>query len=279
MTEQDKFDGDKRDPQSFIRALARGLSVIEGLSGKVDGCSLSEVANECDLDRATARRILMTLTELRYVRATGSRYFLAPRALSLGYAYLSSIPYWEVAAPIMEQLVQQINESCSAATLDGAHVVYVARVRSNKRFVDVSRTVGSRIPAYCTSLGRILLSALPSAELKKVFAMTKFVEHTRFTVTDIPTLTRILSEVKQQGWAVVDQEMEIGLRSLAVPLHDQHGAVVAALNVSVQADRISVEDMIQNYLEPLKTTAQHLDEASRTRQTAVFPLKLSNISV
>ncbi len=234
----------------------------------MDGASLSEIAVQCELDRATARRILMTLAELRYVRVMGNRYMLAPRALGLGYAYLSSIPYWEVAAPIMEQLVQKVNESCSAATLDGDQVVYVARVRSNKRFVDVSRTVGSRIPAYCTSLGRVLLAALPTQQRNKVLARTNLQKNTPYTVTDIGALHTLLDEVKQQGWSVVDQEMEIGLRSVAVPLHDQWGAVIAALNVSVQAERVSVEDLTNNILGPLKATAHQLDEAARTRQTA-----------
>jgi len=259
---------EKRDPQNFIRSLSRGLSMIEALGGKVEGATLSELAVQCQLDRATSRRILLTLAELGYVRTVGNRYLIAPRALSLGYAYLSSMPFWEIANPIMEQLVQQVHESCSAATLDGTHVVYVARVRSNERFVDVGRTVGSRIPAYCTSLGRVLLAALPPEQLKRVLKDSSLQKHTEFTVTDVSQLRKILDQVRENGWAVVDQEMEIGLRSLAVPLHDRSGTVVAALNVSVQASRVSVEDLLKNYLEPLRSTARQLDNAARSRALA-----------
>lgn len=255
-----------RDPQNFIRSLSRGLSVIEALGSKVEGATLSELAVQCKLDRATSRRILLTLAELGYVRASGNRYLIAPRALSLGYAYLSSMPFWEIATPIMEQLVLQVHESCSAATLDGTHVVYVARVRSNERFVDVGRTVGSRIPAYCTSLGRVLLAVLPPEQQKRLLKESSLQKHTEHTVTDVAELRKILDQVRDAGHAVVDQEMEIGLRSLAVPLHDRNGTAMAALNVSVQASRVSVDELLNNYLAPLRATAKQLDDAARSRQ-------------
>lgn len=249
------------DSQSFIRSLARGLGVIEALGGEQNGLSLSELAVRCELDRATIRRILLTLEQLGYVRSEGNRNFLAPRALSLGYAYLSSVPFWQVAKPLMTKLVDEVQESCSAATLDGPHAVYVIRIRSDQRIVDVSRTVGSRIPAYCTSLGRALLAGEPPALQQKLLNQLPLVAQTPQTVTDRAELLRILAEVGQQGWALVDQELEPGLISLAVPIRNAAGKTVAALNISVQAVRVSAKELKRQYLGPLQRTAQEISDA------------------
>jgi len=257
-----------RDPQSFVRALARGLAVMEALGGAPRGRSLSELAQQCELDRATTRRLLLTLETLGYVRAEESRYSLAPRALSLGYAYLSSFPFWDVARPLMAALVDQVRESCSAATLDGPYAVYVARIRSNPHIVDVSRTVGSRVPAYCTSLGRVLLAAQAPAVQRELLAQLPLVRNTPRTVVDIETLLGILADVRRDGWSIVDQELEPRLRSIAVPVHDRAGKVVAALNVSVPDERASVADLTQKYLPPLKATAAELTAALRAREPA-----------
>jgi len=252
---------EERDSQTFIRSLARGLAVIEAMGTEMSGLTLSEVAARCSLDRATARRILLTLGELGYVRGEGNRFHLTPRVLGLGYAYLSSFPFWEVAKPLMAKLVDKVQESCSAATLDGAFAIYVARIRSSDRIVDVSRTVGSRVPAYCTSLGRVLLAAQSPAEQKKLLASIPIVANTSFTVTDPKKLLRVLAEVKAQGWALVDQELEIGLRSLAAPVIDAQGGAVAALNISVQSGRISADELRQRYLPALQETAGEVSQA------------------
>jgi IclR family pca regulon transcriptional regulator len=267
ITERKSSDesADARDSQNFIRALARGLAAIEAMGAHADGVTLSELANLCDLDRATARRILLTLTELGYVRSAANRFLLAPRVLSLGYAYLSSIPFWELANPVMERLVRALHESCSAATLDGTDAVYVARVRSSERVIDVSRTIGSRIPAYCTSLGRVLLAAEPVDQREALLKKSSLVAHTKHTVVDRRKLMKILSDVREQGFALVDQELELGLRSLAVPIVDRSGKVVAALNTSVQPTRVSTADMLKKYLPALQSTARELGHARLAR--------------
>ena len=256
---------DARDSQNFIRALARGLAAIEAMGARADGVTLSELAGVCDLDRATTRRILLTLGELGYVRSSANRFLLAPRVLSLGYAYLSSIPFWELANPVMERLVRTLHESCSAATLDGTDAVYVARVRSSERVIDVSRTIGSRIPAYCTSLGRVLLAAESVDRREELLRRSSLVAHTKHTIVDRRKLMKILSEVREQGYALVDQELELGLRSLAVPIADRSGKVVAALNTSVQPTRVSAAEMLKKYLPVLKATAAELGQARQAR--------------
>jgi IclR family pca regulon transcriptional regulator len=258
-------EADSQTSQTFIRSLARGLAAIEAMGGDTKGTTLSELAAKCALDRATARRILLTLAELGYVRSEGSRFHLTPRVLGLGYAYLSSFPFWDVAKPVMAKLVDQLQESCSAATLDGPYAVYVARIRSSDRIVDVSRTVGSRIPAYCTSLGRVLLAAQTPAEQKKLLARSAIVANTSFTVTQPVKLLKVLAQVRAQGWAIVDQEFELGLRSLAVPVTGAGDDVVAALNISVQAGRITADALSKRYLPALQGAARELSTALMAR--------------
>lgn len=255
-----------RDPQHFVRALARGLAVLEALGGQPRGRSLSDIAKVCELDRATARRLLLTLEELGYVCSEDGRFSLAPRALSLGYAYLSSFPFWDIARPLMAKLVEELKENCSAATLDGPYATYVARIRSNPHIVDVSRTVGSRVPAYCTSLGRVLLAAQPVERQRALLKQLPLVRNTPMTVVDPTQLMEILAQVQEQGWALVDQELEPNLRSLAVPVYNREQKVVAALNVSVPEARATAEEMVTRFKEPLLTTAAELSAALKARE-------------
>lgn len=259
---------ESRDPQTFVRALARGLAVMEALSGHPRGRSLSEIAQQCALDRATTRRLLLTLAELGYVRSEDSRFFLAPRALSLGYAYLSSFPFWEVARPLMASLVAEVKQNCSAATLDGPYAVYVARIRTNPHIVDVSRTVGSRVPAYCTSLGRILLAAEPVEKQRELLRQLPPVRNTPKTIVEAKTLLGTLQKVQQQGWSLVDQELEPNLCSLAVPVRDRRDQVVAALNVSVPDARVGSGTFVKRFLEPLQATAAKVSAALQARDSA-----------
>lgn len=259
---------DNKEPQNFVRALARGLVVLEVMGAREEGMTLSEVATATGLDRATARRILLTLSDLRYVHPAGNRFALSPRVLNLGYGYLSSLPFWQLIKPVMGRLVEEVRESCSAAVRDGADIVYVARVRSRDRLVDVSRSEGSRLPAYCTSLGRVLLAAEDpgtQAELLRARPLEKYTKH---TMTDVRELQSVLKKTQQQGWALVDQELEIGLRSVAVPLHDGSGRVAAALNLSVQASRVSVAQLRDELLPKLLRIAEEIDRSCRTRRIA-----------
>jgi IclR family pca regulon transcriptional regulator len=248
----------------FIQSLARGLAVLQVFSRQHPAVTLSEAASLTGLTRATARRILLTLEELGYVRAEGRRFLPTPRVLAIGYAYLSSLDLWEGAEPHMAELAERTGESCSAATLDGAEVVYVARVPA-RRVMAVNLSVGARLPAYPTSLGRVLLAALGPAELDEHLAGVELRALTPRTVTDPARLRGILQEVRGQGWALVDQELEDGVRSIAAPVRDRAGRVVAAMNVSGHAGRVSVQQLREQFLPLLLAAAKQVSEQVRRR--------------
>lgn len=218
----------------FVQSLARGLDVIAAFDDEHPAMTLSEVAARVGQSRATARRFLHTLVELGYVRVDGRSFALTPQVLRLGTAYLSGLRLPQLAQPHLERLSARAGESTSAAVLDGADIVYVARV-ATRRIMDAGITVGTRFPAHATSMGRVLLAALPDGDLAGVLDGTDLRPLTERTVTDPARLRGILAEVRGQGWAYVDQELELGLRSLAAPVRGRDGAVVAAVNVSMSA--------------------------------------------
>jgi IclR family pca regulon transcriptional regulator len=253
-----------RSERHFIQSLARGLAVLQVFSRQHPAVTLSEAASLTGLTRATARRILLTLEELGYVRAEGRRFLPTPRVLAIGYAYLSSLDLWEGAEPHMAELAERTGESCSAATLDGAEVVYVARVPA-RRVMAVNLSVGARLPAYPTSLGRVLLAALGPAELDEHLAGVELRALTPRTVIDPARLRGILQEVRGQGWALVDEELEDGVRSIAAPVRDRAGRVVAAMNVSGHAGRVSVQQLREQFLPLLLAAAKQVSEQVRRR--------------
>ena len=236
--------------RDFSTSLARGLRVIAAFDRDNDEMTLTEVARRSDMTRAAARRYLLTLCELGYVAGDGKYFRLTPRVLQLGFAFLTSMHLWERAQPFMERLTEQVNESCSISVLEGDDIVYVARVPT-KRIMSVALGIGTRLPAYCTSMGRVLLADLRPAELDTYFGRAQFTPLTPHTLTDPAVLRGVIAEVRQNGFAVVDQELEIGLRSIAVPIRNQAGRVLAAMNVSGHASRISVDEMRQRVLSPL----------------------------
>ncbi|MBC7444904.1 MAG: helix-turn-helix domain-containing protein [Polaromonas sp.] len=240
---------------SYVQSFARGLEVIRSFSARAPQQTLSEVATRTGLTRAGARRILLTLQTLGYVQSDGRQFRLTPRMLDLGFAYLSSLPIWNLAEPVMQALVEQVKESCSAAVLDATDIVYVLRVPTHK-IMSISLGVGSRLPAYCTSMGRMLLSALPPDEMMQALQASDRTARTRFTVTDVDELGAKIAQVRQQGWSLVDQELEEGLVSMAAPLNDHAGQMVAALNISGQANRSSARAMQETMLPPLLAAAQ-----------------------
>ena len=242
---------------SYVQSFARGLSVIRSFSAQSPRQTLSEVAGRAQLSRAGARRILLTLQTLGYVQSDGKLFRLTPRILDLGFAYLSSLPLWNLAEPVMEELVGQIKESCSAAVLDGTDIVYVLRVPTHK-IMNISLGVGSRLPAYCTSMGRMLLSALTPEAMMKVLQASERTVRTRFTVTDVDELAAKIAQVRQHGWALVDQELEEGLVSMAAPVTDRAGQTIAAINISGQANRTSAKVMQETMLPLLLATAQSI---------------------
>jgi IclR family pca regulon transcriptional regulator len=248
----------------FVQSLDRGLAVIKAFGPDRERLSLSEVARATGLTRAATRRFLLTLVKLGYVRNDGREFSLRPRVLELGYAYLSGLGMPEVAAPHLEELVAQVRESSSISVLDSQHIVYVARVPT-KRIMTVSISVGTRFPAYATSMGRVLLAGLSEDELHRYLAEADLAPITGRTVTDPDRLREILRDVAKQGYAIVDQELEEGLRAVAAPIHGAGGAVTAAINISAHASRISMTAMRTELLPHLLQTASRIESDLRSQ--------------
>ena len=244
--------------RNFVQSLERGLAVIRALSAPGPGLSLAEVAREARVTRAAARRFLLTLQELGYVRVNDRRFSLTPRVLDLGYSFLSSLSLPEIAQPHLRELVQRVHESSSMSVLDGGDVVYVAR-EPTRRIMTVAIAVGTRFPAHATSMGRVLLAALDQPELDEFFERLEPRAYTAKTVTDEQALRRELVTVRDRGSALVDQELEDGLRSVAVPVRNASGRVVAAVNVSTHASRRTLEAIRRELLPPLLDTAAQIE--------------------
>src|SRR5580698_727462 len=243
----------------FVQSLERGLAVIRAFGPDREHLSLSEVAEATGLTRAAARRFLLTLVRLGYVRSDGRKFSLRPRVLELGYACLSGLALPDVAAPHMEELVARLHESSSISVLDGQHVVYVVRVPT-KRIMTVAISVGTRFPAYATSMGRVLLAALPPAELDRYLAeAAPFEALTAQTVTDPARLRDTLAQVAGQGYAIVDQELEEGLRAVAVPIRGAADVGTAAINVSAHASRVSVAALRDEIRPVLQGTVAQIE--------------------
>ena len=238
----------------FIEALARGLDVIAAFRPGRPTMSLSEVATETGLARPTARRFLLTLHSLGYVRAEATGYSLTPRVLELGTAYVQSLGLWDVARPHMESLVARTNESTSIGQLDGSDVVYVARVAVPK-IVTLSVSIGTRFPALQTSLGKVLLAALSDDEVEEVLAQPSRSGVVPAWVPDRQERKAVLREVRARGWALSDEQLARGIRSVAAPLRDGAGRVVAAMNVNAHAGETSVERLTQEHLPALLAAA------------------------
>jgi IclR family pca regulon transcriptional regulator len=251
----------------FVQSLERGLAVIRAFDADHPQLTLSEVARATGLTRAAARRFLLTLVELGYVRTDGRLFALRPRVLELGYAYLSSLSLPEVALPHLEALVAQVHESSSLSVLDGEDVVYVARVPT-KRIMTVTINVGTRFPAYATSMGRVLLAAQPEDWFEEYLATAELRPLTRRTTTDPGRLRAVVSRARTQGFALVDQELEEGLRSLAVPVHGEDGRVVAAMNVSAHASKGTSEAIRRALLPPLQEAARRMEDDLRGGATS-----------
>lgn len=241
-----------------VQSLERGLAVIRAFDARTPELTLSDVARSTGLTRAAARRFLLTLVDLGYVRTDGKQFALTPRVLELGYSYLSSITLPEVAQPHLERLSGEVHESSSVSVLDGSDVVYVARVPVS-RIMTVAINVGTRFPAYATSMGHVLLAGLDEAGLESYLDTTEREQLTPHTVTSAAGLRTEIAQVREQGWALVDQELEQGLRSMAAPIRDRHGRVIAAINVSTQASRRSVDDMRHEMSGPLLAAAARIE--------------------
>jgi len=245
------------DP-NFMASLARGLAVIRGFSREKRFMTIAQLSHKTGIPRAAVRRCLYTLERLGYVASQDGRNFaLRPKLLGLGHAYLSSTPLVVTAQPFLDRVSDAVNESCSLAMLDGVDILYVARSVSS-RIISVALNVGSRLPAHCTSIGLVLLAHLPPAELKDHLARVDLKRYTERTITSRAALLEALEEVRGQDYAVADNMMEIGVRSIAVPVRDAVGTVVAGMNVIIQSGRGTVREMRTLYLPHLQAAARDL---------------------
>ena len=238
--------------------FAKGLLVIEAFGQGVEALTLADIARLTGLDRATARRCVLTLVNAGYAVAENRHFRLTPRILRLSQAYLAA-PLPRLIQPSLETLAEQLHESSSACVLDGTEIVYIARAAQH-RVMSIGLTTGSRLPAYCTSMGRALLASLPAAQARAILQASKRIARTKRTITDIDKLTAKLDEVRRLGYALIDQELELGLRSLAVPVRNTQGRVVAAINVGVQATRATPEQLRMEFLPHLLSAQTHLAE-------------------
>ena len=251
----DQYQGDP----NFMTSLARGLIVIQAFTQQNPQMTISQLSVKTGLSRAAVRRCLYTLTKLGFAGIEdGQRYALRPRMLSLSHTYTTSSTLSTAAQPILERMSQTFRESFSVATLDGQEIVYIARTQVPSRVMAVDLHIGSRLPAYCTSMGRVLLAYLPPEQLEAYFGKAELIPHTTRTITSADKLRVALRTVRRLGYALVDQELEVGLRSLAVPVYAPSGRVVATINLSGNAPRMPVFDMQTHFLTPLRNAASEL---------------------
>jgi IclR family pca regulon transcriptional regulator len=249
-------------------SLARGLSVIRAFADGTPQLTVAEVARLTGMSRAAARRCLYTLSALGYAAAMDGAYLLTPTVLALGYTYIGSTSLARVAQPVLERVSEHLHESCSLAVADGDEIVYLARA-ATRRILSIGLSVGSRLPVACTSMGRVLLAFGPDPARTAFLTRVKLVRHTPFTIVDKARLRTELDRVRQQGFAIVDQELELGLRSLAVPVRRPDGTVVAALNVGVQAGRVEPDRLERTFLPALREAAGEIGaSAGHVRSSA-----------
>jgi IclR family pca regulon transcriptional regulator len=246
------------DP-NFMASLARGLAVIRAFTQQRRHLTIAQVSQRTAIPRAAVRRCLYTLAVLGYVAAEDGRsYALRPRILALGHAYLSSTPLVYAVQPLLDQITSALHESSSMAVLESDDILYIARSSTTTRLMSIELGIGSRLPAYCTSMGRVLLAGLSAPELDAYLSRVKLVKLTGKTLSTPDELKTALNAVRREGYCVVDQELEIGLRSIAVPVVDREGRSVAAINVGAQSSRVTVTEMETRFLPPLRAAAHEL---------------------
>jgi IclR family transcriptional regulator, pca regulon regulatory protein len=253
--------------RDFVQSLERGLAIMRVFSSERPSMTVSEVAQQVDLTRATVRRFLLTLSELGYVKEKFNRFELTPQVLELGYAYLSALSFPEVALPKLEELVALTGESSEAAILDRGDAVYVARV-AGPALLTISVNIGARRPAHATSLGRAMLAYLPEEELESFLARYELKQVLASTVIDLDQFRKELVKVREQGYAVINQELEEGLIALAVPVRDRTGAVLGAINISTHIGRKSVKDLV-TFAPLLQKTAAEIENGLRFSPNAM----------
>jgi IclR family pca regulon transcriptional regulator len=247
--------------KEFMTTLAKGLAVLGSFGEQRPAMTLSQAAAAADLTRATARRVLLTLAELGYVSRRGRNFSLAPRILELGFAYLSTQSWIDRAEPLMKELSHTLQESCSAAILQGSEIVYVARMPAPHRIMSTTIAVGTRLPAFHTSLGRIQLGYLPEIDLVRRIAEHPLTAFTPRTVVEPAALLARIKADRAQGYSIVDEELERGLRALAVPIVTRSGENVGAINLSAHASRATRNDLREKFLPSLNAVAQEISRS------------------
>lgn len=264
------MESDAEAGGGYVQSLARGLMVIRAFDENHPEMTLADVARLTRLSRAAARRFLHTLVQLGYVWTDGRVFALTPRVLELGFPYLSSRSLPEIAQPHLERLVSEVHESASVSVLDDTDIVYLARVPTS-RIMTVSINIGTRFPAYATSMGRVLLAHLPEEELADYLAHAELSRLSSHTTTSAEQLRAELVRIRERGWALVDQELEQGLRSIAAPIRDRTNRVVAAVNISSHASRTSTEDAQERLLPSLLETASRMQSDLRVSPNSAVP--------
>jgi IclR family pca regulon transcriptional regulator len=251
---------EEAEDRDFVRALARGLAVIESFDDARAALTLSDVARRTQLSRGTAARVLHTLERLGYLRSDGRHFSLLPRTLKLGYAYLSSQPLWRFAHPMLEAVAKDTGNPCSLSVLDDEEIIYVTWVSAGRVVFDYVG-VGGRLPAFCASMGRVLLADMPDAALDAFLAKADLTPRTPETITDKAKLRSIIAAVRRNGYGTQDEEVEVGQRAVAVPVKGPKGDVAAAINVTVAAHRYTMKAMIEMAVPVLRREAKRLGEA------------------
>jgi IclR family pca regulon transcriptional regulator len=247
------------EDKDYVQSLERGLSVILAFSDHHPKLSLAEIANLTELSRPTVRRIVLTLERLGYMTAVGRQYSLTPHVLALGNAYLSSLNLTEVAQPFMEEVTRVTGHTCSLATLDDEDAVFIARVPA-RQVMRMTLTTGTRLPAYATSMGRVLLANLRDTEIDAFLQKASMPQLTARTITDPDRLREVLLDVRERGWALVDQEFEEGVRSFSAPIREAAGRVIATLSMSVPARSVSLESINADLLPVVREAAHEISE-------------------
>lgn len=248
---------DPTEGPDFVTALARGLTVIRSFGPDRPQMTLADIAKRVSLPRATVRRSLITLETLGYVESDGRNFSLSPKVLALGNSYLTSSPFPRTIQPMLERLAEKVGESCWASILDEEDVLLVAGAKSN-RMLSAGLRVGSRIPAYCSAFGRVLLSGLSDEEIDVNLSSIILRMHTSRTITDPATIKRMIVEARTNGYAIVDGEVELGLSSIAVPITDLRGKIVAAVNTTAPSSRVKPQEMIERFLPYLRQLAEEI---------------------
>ena len=243
-----------------IASLEKGLRVLECFGDQTPRLTITDVAHQTGLDRATARRCLLTLHGAGYADYDGKFFTLTPRVLRLGMNAISALPLPQIVQPWLDQLTEQIGQSCSVALLDGTEIVYIARA-AQKRVMSIGLMPGSRLPAHCTSLGRVLMAALPRDEAMRIVEASDLTPRTPFSITTLDGVMERIDDARARGYAFIDQEVEVGLRSLAIPLRDTRGATVAALNTGMAFTPESREEVVAAFLPKLLTVQAGLERS------------------